>query len=165
LFVLLLIVSLLLIFFGRTVVRALAFLVIGLIGATIGGALAAQYLPSLGSLGGLFGLVLGFIIGGFIGLMLVPVGIGLAVGYSAYLLTLDVVPNTTAAFVVALFFFIAGVFLYRKILTVVTAVAGGFLLFDALSFYVNPTAAAVLAGLVTLVGLWLNFRHRMVPLT
>ena len=53
----------------------------------------------------------------------------------------------------------AGAALYKKILTVVTGVAGGSLLFDALGFHVDPTVAAVIAALVTLAGLWINLRH------
>lgn len=159
LFAVMLIVSLILIFFGRSVIRALAFVIVGLIGAAIGGMLGTQYLVSLGSIGSLVGLLFGFVIGGLIGLLLVPLGIGLAIGYAAYLLTLDVVSNTTAALVVAVIFFIVGAALYKKILTVVTGVAGGFLLFDALSFYVDPTVAAAIAALVTLAGLWINLRH------
>jgi len=158
LFLLLLVVSLLLIFYGRTVVRALAFLVVGLIGASIGGMLGAQYLTSLGSAGGVLGLLIGFFAGGLIGLMLVELGIALAVGYAAYLGTLSFVSSTTVALVVGIIFFIVGLVLYKKILTVVTAVGGGFLLYDALSFYVDPTVATIVAVLVTLLGLWYNFR-------
>ena len=160
LFLVLLVVSLLLIFFGRTVVKALAFLVVGLIGASIGGMLAAQYLSSIGWAGSLLGLLIGFFLGGLIGLLLVRAGIGLAVGYAAYLLTRAAVSNTTAAFVVGVIFFVVGTVLYNKILTLVTAVAGGFLLYDALTFYLDPTVAAVFAVLVTLVGLWIDFGHR-----
>ncbi|MGP8124443.1 MAG: hypothetical protein ACLQEQ_01030 [Nitrososphaerales archaeon] len=159
LFIVLLIVSLLLIFAGRKVVKVLAFLIVGLIGATMGGALGAQYLSSLGWLGSLLGLLIGFVAGGLIGLLMVRVGIGIAVGYAAYLLTLDVVSNTTAALVVGFIFFVVGVVLYNKILTVVTAFAGGFLLYDALTFYIDPTVAAVIAVLVAAVGLWYDFRH------
>ena len=74
-----LVVSLLLIFAGRKVVKALAFLVVGLIGASIGGEFAAHYLGSLGSFGTILGVLIGFVAGGLIGLLLVRVGIGLAV--------------------------------------------------------------------------------------
>ncbi len=158
LFLILLIVSLLLIFYGRKIVKVLAFLIVGLIGASIGGMLGAQYLTSIGVLGRFLGILIGFVAGGLIGLLLVSVGIGLIVGYAAYLLTIDLVSNSTAAFVVGFVFFIIGVVVYNKILTVVTAVAGGFLLYDALAFYINPTIAALLAIIVTLVGVWHGLR-------
>jgi hypothetical protein len=164
LFLVLLVISLLLIFFGRAVVRVLAFLVVGLIGATAGGMLVTHYLPGLGTLGSLLGLLVGFIVGGLIGLLLVPLGIGLVVGYATYLLTLDVVSNKTAALVVAVVFLIIGALLYKKILTIVTAVAGGFLLFDALGFYLSPTFAAAIAVVITVAGLWINLaRGRREP--
>lgn len=121
--------------------------------------LAAHYLASLGSLGSLLGLIVGFIVGGLVELVLVPMGIGLIVGYAAYLLTLDVVSNKIAALVVAAIFFVIGAVLYKKILTAITAIAGGFLLFDALGFYVNPTIAAVIAVIVTVAGLWINLKR------
>lgn len=156
-----LVVSLLLIFAGRKVVKALAFLIVGLMGASVGGEFAAHYLTSLGSLGTVLGLLIGFVAGGLIGLLLVRVGIGLVVGYAAYLLTVDVVSSTIVALVVGFVFFVVGWLLYNKILSLVTAVAGGFLLYDALRLYgLDPTVSAVLAVLVTLAGIWVAFRHR-----
>ncbi len=156
-----LVVSLLLIFAGRKVVKALAFLVVGLIGASIGGEFAAKYLTSLGSFGTILGVLIGFVAGGLIGLLLVRVGIGLAVGYAAYLVTVDLVSSTIVALVVGFVFFVVGWLLYNKILSLVTAVAGGFLLYDALRLYgLDPTVSTVLAVLVTLAGIWVNFRHR-----
>jgi hypothetical protein len=156
----LLVVSLLLIFAGRAVVKIFAFLVVGLIGASIGGMLGAHYLASLGYVGTLLGVLLGFFVGGLIGVLLVAVGIGLAVGYGAYLLTLDLLSSTTSAIVVGFIFFALGAVLYNKILPLVTAVAGGFLLYVALVLYgIDPTISMVLAVLVTITGIWVNFRH------
>jgi len=157
-----LVVSLLLIFAGRTVVKVFAFLVVGLIGGSIGGMLGAQYLSSLGYVGTLIGALMGFFVGGLIGVMLVAVGIGLAVGYGAYLVTLNLISSTTTAIVVGFIFFVIGVALYNKILPLVTAVAGGFLLYDALILYgIDPTLSAVIGVLMTLTGIWVNFRHGM----
>lgn len=160
LFLVLLVVSLLLIFAGRQVVKALAFVVVGLIGASIGGSLAAQYLTSLGWLGSLLGILIGFFAGGLLGLLIVRLGIGLAVGYAAYILTVDVVSSTIAGLVVGFIFFLIGVVLYNKILTLVTALAGGFILFTALNFYITPLASAALAIIITIVGLWVDFGRR-----
>ncbi len=157
----LLAVSLLLIFAGRTIVKVLAFLVVGLIGAGIGGMLGAQYLMSLGSAGALLGIVLGFVLGGLLGIALVAVGIGLAVGYGAYLLTLDFISSMTVAVIVGIIFFIVGVALYGKILTLVTALAGGLLLFDVLRMSgLGQTVSIVLAAVVTLAGIYVNYRPR-----
>jgi hypothetical protein len=154
-----LVVSLLMIFAGRKVVKVLAFLVVGLVGASIGGILGAQYLASLGSFGRILGVLIGFFTGGLIGVMLVAVGIGVAAGYAAYLLTLDVVPNTTVAIVIGVIFFIVGLALYNKILSIVTAVVGGFLFYDALRLYgLNLALSTALAILVTLAGIWVQYR-------
>jgi len=158
------IVALLLIFAGRAVVKIFAFLVVGLIGASIGGMLGAQYLSSLGWVGTLLGALMGFFLGGLIGVALVAFGIGLAVGYGAYLLTLDLIHSSPAAIVVGFVFFVIGLVLYNKILSLVTAVAGGFLLYDALRLYgIDPTLSAVLAVLVTVAGIWIHLRSRRVP--
>jgi hypothetical protein len=157
--IVMLVISLLLIFAGRKVVKVLAFLVVGLVGATIGGTLGAQYLTSIGSAGTLLGALIGFFAGGLIGLLLVHVGIGLAVGYGAYVLTLDIVSSTTAALVAGIVFFIVGLVFYNKILTLITAVAGGLLLYYALRLYgLDPTVSTALAALVTLVGIWVSYR-------
>ncbi len=158
-----LIASLVLIFAGRTVVKVLAFLVVGLIGASIGGMLGAQYVVGFGSLGALLGILLGFVLGGLLGVTLVAVGIGLAIGYAAYLLTLGFVSSTTTALIVGAVFFIVGVALYGKILGLVTAVAGGLLLFDFLTMYgLGPTLSTILAAAVTLAGIWVQggFRRK-----
>ncbi len=165
----LLAVSLLLIFAGRTIVKVLAVLVVGLVGASIGGMLGAQYLGSLGSLGSLLGILLGFVVGGIIGVALVMAGIGIAVGYGAYLLTLDLVSSTTAALAVGAVFFIIGIAFYGKILTLVTALAGGLLLLDVLRMYgLGPTLSTVLAVLVTAAGIWIDYglgKRRRKPTT
>jgi hypothetical protein len=161
LFVVTLIVSLLLIFAGRKVIKVLAFLVVGLIGATIGGVLGAKYLASLGLFGRLMGILMGFFVGGLMGIVLVALGIGVVVGYGAYLLTLDIISSTTAAIVVGIIFFIIGLVLYNKILSLVTAVAGGILLYDAVRLYsLNPTVSIVLAAVVTLAGISVQYRPK-----
>jgi hypothetical protein len=156
-----LVVSLLLIFAGRKVVKALAFLVVGLIGASIGGVLGAQYLATLGVLGRVLGILIGFFVGGLMGIVLVALGIGVVVGYGAYLLTLDVVSSRTAALVVGIIFFIIGLALYNKILSLVTAVTGGILLYDAVRLYnLNLTVSIALAAVVTLAGISVQYRSR-----
>ncbi len=150
-------VSLVLIFAGRTVVKVVAFLVVGLIGASIGGTLAAQYLVGSGGLGTLLGFMLGFVIGGLIGVVLIGVGIGLAIGYGAYLLATSYVSGTTIPLVVGIVFFIIGFAFYNRILSAVTAVAGGLLLFDVLQLYgLDQTLAIVVAAGATLAGIWVQ---------
>jgi hypothetical protein len=152
-----LVVSLILIFAGRTVVKVLAFLVVGLIGASIGGVLAAQYLAGAGSLGTLLGVLLGFVVGGLVGVLLIAVGIGLAIGYAAYVLTAGLVSGTTIPLIVGFVFFIIGLALYDRVLSLITALAGGLLLFDVLELYgFDPALAVIVAGAAALAGIWVQ---------
>jgi hypothetical protein len=152
-----LVVSLVLIFAGRTVVKVIAFLVVGVIGASVGGTLVSQFAAGMGSLGVLLGLVVGFILGGVVGLLLVTVGIGLAVGYAAYLLTTSFISGTTVPLIVGVVFFIIGVAFYDKILGVVTALAGGFLLFDVLVIFgIGAIPSTVIAVVLTIAGIWIQ---------
>jgi hypothetical protein len=152
-----LVVSLVLIFAGRTVVKVVAFFAVGLIGASIGGALAAQYLVGSGSLGVLLGVILGFVIGGMIGVVAVMLGIGVIIGYGAFILAGQFVSGDIIPLVVGFVFFLVGIALYNKILGLVTAVAGAFLLFDVLTIYgVNPTMSIVIAGAAALAGIWVQ---------
>ncbi len=149
--------SLLLIFAGRTVVKVIAFLVVGVIGASIGGELAARYLTSIGSLGTLLGALIGFLLGGLIGVALVAVGIGVVIGYAAYLLARGIVSGTTIPLIAGIFFFILGVALYGRILGFITALAGGLLLFDVLTIYgLDSTLSIVITAGLTLAGIWIQ---------
>lgn len=160
-FLALLAVSLVLIFAGRSVVKVIAFFVVGLVGAAIGGALAAQYLAGAGDLGTLLGVLLGFAIGGLIGVVMVMVGIGVVLGYGAYAVTQEFVSGTTIPLVVGFVFFLVGLALYNKILGLVTAVAGGFLLFDVLIAYgAGSTLALIVAAALTLAGIWVQEKGR-----
>ena len=153
----LLAVSLLLAFAGRAIVKVIAFLVVGLVGAAVGATLVVQFLPTYGTLGTLLGLLIGFVAGGLIGVALVAVGIGLATGYAAYLLTTSFVSGTTIPLVVGIVFFIVGLALYGRILGLVTALAGGLLLFDVLTMYgLGSTLSIVLAALVALAGVYVQ---------
>ncbi len=154
LFLALLGVSLALIFAGSTLAKIVAFVVVGFVGASVGGALAAQYLPPGGNL---VGVILGFAVGGLLGVALIALGIGFAVGYAGYLLALNFALSPTMALIVGIAFFIVGLALSGKILTVGTALVGGLLLFDVLTHYgFGPTMATVVAALMTLIGLWVQ---------
>ena len=157
----LLLVSRLLIFAGRTIVKILAFLVVGIVGASIGGTLGAHYLSGLGTLAGIIGALLGFVVGGIVGVVFLALGIGAAFGYAAYLLTLGLTSSHTAAIAVGIVFFFIGVIIHGKILTIVTAIAGGLLLYDVLRIVgLDILISTVVAVLVTALGLYFDFRTR-----
>jgi hypothetical protein len=157
-------VALALIFAGSSIVKVVAFFVVGFAGASLGGLLWAQY---VGASGDFVGVLLGFVVGGLLGVALIPIGIGLLVGYAAYLVSLDLALSATVALIAGVVFFIVGLALSQKILVGVTAVAGGFLLFDVLTTLGFGLALSMLvaAGL-TLVGLWVQYSpERRVPPT
>ncbi len=158
----LLVVSLVLIFAGRTLVKVVAFLVVGFAGAAFGSALAVQYLSPQWAI---IGLLLGFVIGGLLGVALLPLGIGLAVGYAGYVIALDLALGPTAALIAGVAFFIVGAILSGKVLGAVTAVVGGLLLFDVLTRYIGfgPTMATVIAASLTLIGLWVQLAPERRP--
>jgi hypothetical protein len=154
LLVALLAVSLVMIFAGRTLAKVVAFLALGLVGAAFGASLAAEYLSPAW---GIVGLLLGFAIGGLLGVVLLPVGVGLAVGYAGYLIATDFALGTTFALIVGVAFFVVGALLSGKILSIATAVVGGLLLFGILTQYgfAEPLATLV-AGALALVGLFVQ---------
>lgn len=160
-------ISLVLIFAGRALAKVVAFLAVGVIGAAFGGQLAAQYLaPQWATLG----LLLGFVLGGIIGLVLLPLGVGLALGYAAYVVALSFAPSWIVAFIAGVAFFVVGALLSDKILGVATALIGGLLLFDVLTRYagLGSPVATLVAALLTVVGLWVQLapsRHPSQPTT
>ncbi|MBI3840905.1 MAG: hypothetical protein HY297_02970 [Thaumarchaeota archaeon] len=155
LFLAVLALSLVLIFAGPAIVKVIAFLVAGLVGASIGAMLAPEYLSAGWQV---LGLALGFVIGGLLGVLLVSVGIGLLVGYAAYLVASPYVQSSTLALFVGVAFFILGVVLSDRILTLVTAFAGGLLLFSLLRYAgLGPLVSTVLAAVVTFARVWVQY--------
>lgn len=147
-------VSLLLIFAGNTLAKVVAFLAVGVVGAAFGGSLAVQYLAPHWQI---VGALLGFVVGGLLGVVLLPLGVGLAVGYLGYLVALDFALGPTAAIIAGVAFFVVGALLADKILGVATAAIGGLLLFDVLTRYgFGPSLATLVAALLTIVGLWVQ---------
>jgi hypothetical protein len=159
-------VSLFLIFAGRTLAKVVAFLAVGIIGAAFGGSIAVQYLAPQWQI---LGLLLGFVIGGLLGVVLLPLGVGLAVGYAGYVVALELALGPTAAIIAGVALFVVGALLSSKILSVATALIGGLLLFDVLTHYgFGSTLATLVATFLTLAGLWVQLelgRHPSEPTT
>jgi hypothetical protein len=66
--------------------------------------------------------------------------------------------------VIGVVFFIVGLALFHKILSLVTAVAGGLLLYDALRLYsLNPVVSIALAAILTLAGIFVQYRPSKKP--
>jgi hypothetical protein len=160
LFLALLVVSLALIFAGGTFAKIVAFMVVGLVGAVFGGVLVAQYISPQWDL---VGVLLGFVIAGLLGMILLPLGIGLIVGYAGYLLALGLGLTSTLAAATGIIFFIVGLVLSSKIIKVVTAIGGGFLLFNVLVYFgLGSILSTLIAGALTLIGLWVQLASRKV---
>ena len=158
LFLVLLGVSLVLIFAGGTLAKVVAFLVVGLVGAAFGGAMVANYVSPQWDL---IGVLLGFVIGGLLGMALLSLGVGLVVGYAGYALALGFGLSSTLALISGVVFFVVGLILASKILTVVAAVVGGFLLFNVLTYFgLGLVLSTLVAGALTLIGLWTQLSSR-----
>jgi hypothetical protein len=134
-----------LMFSGRTIIKGLAFLVVGLAVASFGIAAGALV---LGVIGAAIGGVVGFLVGGLIGILVVDVGMGLALGYFGYLATHDLAHSLPLAVVVGIVLFFVGVAISSKLLELVTAVVGGVVLYGVLVFF---GAAPLYSGLISLV--------------
>ncbi|HVC26693.1 MAG TPA: hypothetical protein VND40_00890 [Nitrososphaerales archaeon] len=151
-------VALGLIFSGRSVIKGLAFLVVGLAGAAFGAAVGGAL---IGVIGAVVGGVVGFFVGGAIGLLLVDVGMGLALGYFGYLVTRDLTNLFFLAVVVGVILFVVGVAISSKLLELVTAVLGGVILDGVLVFFgVSPLYAAVVSLVLAAIGFYVQTRNR-----
>ena len=150
--IILMLVALGLMFAGRTIIKGLAFLVVGLAGAAFG--LAAGTLV-LGVIGAAIGGVVGFVVGGLIGILLVNVGMGLALGYFGYLATHDLTHSLLLAVVVGIVLFFVGVAISSKLLELVTSVLGGVVLYGILVFFgVAPLYAALVSLVLAAAGFY-----------
>jgi len=156
--IILALVALGLMFAGRSIIKGLAFLVVGLAGAAFG--LAAGGLL-LGVIGSIIGGVVGFVLGGLIGLLLVHVGMGLALGYFGYLATRDLTHSLLLAVVVGIVLFFVGVAISSKLLELVTAVVGGVVLYGVLVFFgAAPLYAAAVSVVLAAAGFYVQRSRR-----
>lgn len=150
----LLVVSLALIFAGRTLIKVLAFLVVGFAGATLGALIGGSY---LGFAGLLVGGVLGFLLGGLLGHLLLPVGIGFALGLLAFTTAQAFTRSASLSLIVGLAFTVVGILLSNDILALISSVLGGLLLFNVLmSLGFPPVPAALLSAGLSIAGLILQ---------
>jgi len=151
---LLLALSLTLAFFGRDLIKVLAFLITGVIVGAIGAQVGLYY---LGTLGEVLGAVGGFVIGGLLGVLLVIVGVGIALGYLGYSATSALVGSEIVAIIAGAILFIAGIVLANEILSVATALLGGLLLFDLMTYMgTGFVLSAIVAVAVALLGAWIQ---------
>lgn len=157
LLLLLVVLSMVLVFAGRKLVKALAFIMSGLVVGSIGASLVTSYISGTGSIGGVLGAIIGFFVGGFIGLALIYLGIGIGIGYLGYEITVTYVPSEIISIIVGIVFFALGVILANKILSIATSVLGGTLLYEVLTnFGAGFIVSLSLAAWVGLLGMWIQ---------
>src|SRR2546425_10478802 len=150
----LLLAVLLLIFFGRRVITAVAFILGGLAGAYCGGILGAAF---LGCFGSFVAELVGFLLGGLLGMSFLSFAIGLGLGYAGYAITQAIFCSTLASLSVGLVLFVVGKILAAKILSLVSVIFGGFLLLNVLTFVGLPLELALLAVIIlSSLGLWVQ---------
>jgi len=148
--VILTLVALGLMFAGSRIIKGLGFLVVGFAGAAFGIAIGGTV---LGLIGSIFGAFFGFLIGGVIGLFLVSIGMGLALGYFAYLATNYLTHSVAFALIVGIALFLVGLAISRKLLAVVTAALGGIILYSVMVYFgFSSLEAGLLAFVFALAG-------------
>jgi hypothetical protein len=156
--IVLLALSLVLMFYGRSVIRGLSFFVVGLVGASFGilsGGLV------LGFIGALAGGVVGFVLGGMLGMFFVDIGIGVALGYFGYLAVFDLTNAFILAVAVGFVLFVIGAVVSGKLLELGTAVVGGFILYGVLVFFgAGPLSSAAVSVLIAGAGFYFQDRKR-----
>ncbi|MDG6914944.1 MAG: hypothetical protein JRM86_03280 [Nitrososphaerota archaeon] len=151
-------VALALMFAGRSVVKGLAFLVAGLAGAAFGAGLAG---PVLGPVGLVIGGIAGFLVGGMLGVWLVELGIGLAIGYFAYLAARYLTHSLLLAAVVGVALFFVGLAVSGELLELATAALGGVIIYGVLLFFGSPPLdATVLSVVLAAAGLYVQWTGR-----
>ncbi len=153
-----LVLGVLLILFGRQLVKFGAFVAAGSVGAY----LVWRFLG--GGLSGLLAmavLLLGFAAFGLLGLVLLRVGVGVTAGVLAYLIVSSLGLQWFHALVVSLLAFSLALLWHAQTLALLTAMIGGFLVHNGLSWLPIDQGLVVMivAGLVAL-GLWFQIRVR-----
>jgi hypothetical protein len=153
---LLLVLGLALAFGGRALVKALIFVASGLVGAAVALALFGPLVSSLLLVPLWIG---GFLAGGILALLFLPLGLGLALGYLAFSLALSAGLGLIISAVAGLLLFLAGLLASEQVLGLLTAALGGLLTLSALLLLSSPLwLAALLAVLVAAGGLLVQLR-------
>jgi uncharacterized protein YkwD len=152
-------VSLSLIFFGRRVIKAMIFLLGGLAGAYIVAIIGAQYLSTTSFI---LAELAGFVIGGLFGLLLLPLGIGLALGVFGYALTENLLSNPLAAIAAGATLFVVGIVLSGWILAMISVLLGSLVLFSVATYMgVSPPLAVLSVAAIAVAGLWVQNNPRL----
>ncbi len=149
-------VSLSLIFIGRKLIKILVFVVGGLAGASVVGIIGAPYLATTALL---LAELVGFAVAGLLSLLLLPVGIGLALGFFGYGVAENILTNHLAAIAVGAALFVVGIALTGEILAILSVLLGSLLLYNALvNLGLQQSLATISVVAAALAGLWVQSR-------
>ena len=135
-------------FAGKTVLKAIVFIIAGISLASIAVALGSVYIPSIHPV--IVGIV-AFIVGGALGLPLLPLGIGIALAITGYTITSPLVNSFTVAVAVAVILFIIGIILTNKILIIISVIQGAMLMIAGLNSFGLPTPISTLIAIILAV--------------
>jgi len=148
-FVALLVVSLLMIFVGSRFTQGLAYVAVGLVGGSIGFSLGLSY----GSLGSMVGFISGFLLGGAAAVFLLPLGLGLVLGFMGYQVAASLTAIAVIPFMAALVAFTYGLLLTDLLLPVVSSAGGGLIFYTAaVSHGVSSGETLLAAATLSVVG-------------
>jgi hypothetical protein len=136
-------VGLALAFFGKAVFKWLIILAGGIVGGTALALVAQAYGQS--ELVVLGATIIGFIIGGLLGIFLVYVSVFLIGAYIGYLLVLTFTSNIIAVAIVAIIFGILAIIIFKFALPILTAIVGGSMVGQGLMLagVIYPVAAVI----------------------
>ena len=144
-------------FLGRKIVKILVFLGAGMAGA----GLALKFLePRFAQPIPLIGMVVAFIIMGFIGLGLMKFAFALMLGIVGYLITMNYTPQMIMGILGGAILFVVGWILFKYYLSIATAFAGAVIVFSSLKVLVIPsTISLLIAVLVGIVGAYVQVKQ------
>jgi len=152
------ILAFLLIFAGKTVVKAVIFIVTGFIASGFAVMLTQLYGINL-PLTVILVLAM-FIIGGLVGLFLLPLGIGLSLGVIGYSIASTLQSSFIIALLIGMIMFVLGVTLAEKIIIALSAVLGAFILITAAIELGIPLPISILGAIIlAAIGIVIQIRE------
>jgi hypothetical protein len=141
---LILLVGLGLAFLGRKIIKILVFCGGGIAGASLAYALLKNQADPIP----LIAILVGFLILGFLSLVVLKFIFGAMVGIAAFFIANAITGNVLMAILIGILVFILGWFLFKVYLSVATAFAGGVLAFAGLQSIGVPDFIALIIGVV-----------------
>lgn len=152
-----LILGTILAFVGRKLLKLLVFFAGGVLGG------AVMYFLALNILGETWALIMGAV--GFVGIGLlcvafIPIIFGISLGFVAYHLADIFLGNVLISIIVGVAAFVIGIFIYKHVLSIITAVVGGSLILQGLvSLGISTYISIIVALLLTIAGAVFQLRQ------